>query len=81
MENKDNFFITLYLYLTNNLTKKQMEIIEEKTIQLLPDGNDLLEYFAQQNYKRGIEQGIKQVMVRRIEEAKFKIAEKSILQD
>ncbi len=66
--NENNFFITLYLYLTNNLTKKQMEIIQEKITQLLPDGNDLLEYFAQQNYKRGIEETI------------YKTAEKSILQ-
>jgi len=37
-----------------------MKTLEKKVINLLPPSSDLLEYFARQNYNRGIEKGIEE---------------------
>jgi len=44
-----------------------MKTLEKKVTNLLPPGNDLLEYFARQNYNRGIEKGIEKGIERGIE--------------
>ena len=57
-KSREDFIITFIIYLKNNLNDKEMRTIENKVTRLLPPGNDLLEYFAQQNYKKGIEKKV-----------------------
>jgi len=64
---KEDFIITFYVYLKNNLSSEDMKTLEKKVTNLLPPGNDLLEYFARQNYNRGIEKGIEKGIERGIE--------------
>ncbi len=74
----ENFVLSFYEYLLNNLNEKEMKSVMEKVRKIEPfKGLTLAERFAKRNFEEGIEKGIEEG----IEKGKLEIAKKMIRED